>query len=191
MKKTILSLAATALVATSSFAIDTNDIYVGGGLSMVSLSGSGSDIDSGFAVVLNAGIPVLRTVEGSVLVEVELSQTVSPLSSTETDEEYNNETDEYEETYRRNLDIDVFSIALFAAYQYDITNEYFVKARLGLISQSMDDGSETYDDTGLVYGIQAGYNLSQTMGLYVGVDMNSVNEYIDAQTITLGANYHF
>ena len=191
MKKTILSLAATALVATSSFAIDTNDIYVGGGLSMVSLSGSGSDIDSGFAVVLNAGIPVLRIVEGSVLVEVELSQTVSPLSSTETDEEYNNETDEYEETYRRNLDIDVFSIALFAAYQYDITNEYFVKARLGLISQSMDDGSETYDDTGLVYGIQAGYNLSQTMGLYVGVDMNSVNEYIDAQTITLGANYHF
>jgi hypothetical protein len=188
VKKIILSLAATALVATSSFAFDASEygIYAGGGVSMVSASFSdGGSLDSGFALVLNAGIPVMKLTQGTILVEGEISKTVVSLSDSYTD------YDENDEPISESYDIDFLSIGIFAAYKYDFTNQYYAKAKLGFISQTIDSDGYTDDGMGLAYGVQAGYNMNETISFYTEVNMNNVNTNIDVINITIGAQYHF
>ena len=179
MKKLISTMAATALIATSSFAfdpakdLDLSKVYVGAGLAMETIT----DFDAGFALVLNAGLPVKETGNNVIGAEVELTQTLSAAERTI--------------TTTASMEASLTTMAIYSTYTYNVNKSLFAKVRAGFLYESitMELGSLSSDDSqsGVAFGLHTGYNINETMGVYLGYDFIEA----DVQHITLGMNYHF
>jgi len=175
-KKIILSLLASALVATSSFALDTSKAYAMGSVALESFS----NYDSGFAIILGGGLPVLKAGEvgpGTIAVEAELTYSlVSP------------SVGPYE--------ITTMTLGAYGAYIFDINKQFFVKPRAGLIYRSYsfsDTGSNWggYGDTsdiGVALGVQGGFKLNKQIDIIVGYNLVDGG---DLTHLTAGVQYHF
>ncbi len=168
-KKLLLSVTASALMATSGLALDTSKIYGIGGLALESVDG----LDAGFAIILGAGLPVLKAGPGTVAAEAELTYSlVSPSIG--------------------GYDMTVTSLGAYSAYKFDINEQYFVKPRVGLVykSASVSYGSASASDSeiGLAFGVQGGYVLNKSMDIVVGYNLL---DGTDITHLSAGVNYRF
>ena len=174
MKKLLSSIAATALIATSGLAfdpakdLDLSKVYVNAGLALETVT----NYDSGFALVVNAGLPIKEDGKSVVGAEVEITQTiVSPSLNT--------------------IDASITTVAAYSTYSYNINKQLFVKVRGGFLYESVTNeiGSYSVDtsDSGIAFGLHTGYNINEKMGAYVGYDFIETN----VNHITLGMNYRF
>ena len=134
-----------------------------------------TDFDSGIALVVNGGVPVLAQDKESLALEAELTQTVSSASQT---------------TWGTTLDADITTLAVYGVYKYDIDSSFYTKGRLGFLYESVSisggfGGDST--DSGLALGVHAGYKVDKQLSIDLGYD------YIEADVahITLGAIYNF
>ena len=171
MKKMISTVAATALIMVTSAM--SSDMYVGGGIASQSVTG----MDSGMALVLNVGMPLaMEAGPGKIAVEGELSKSISAAS---------------QKTFAGTAEFDVTTLAAYATYTYDITNEFYVKPRLGLLHESAEasvagiSASET--ETGLSYTLGAGYVVSNNLNVYLDYAIVEA----DISNMTLGVSYKF
>lgn len=158
MKRMISAVAAATMMATSGLALDTSELYGGAGLAIETASG----LDAGVALVLNGGLPVVEAGEigpGSVAVEGEFTYSMLAPS-------YDYGYLDHHYTH----DLTVMTLAGYAAYVYEINEEYYVKPRIGLIFRSYElDSSYTYggDGIGIALGVGGGYHLNDQMDVYV------------------------
>ena len=168
MKKLLLSSALAATLSVSAMA----DSYLGAGVAYESVT----DADAGVALVLNGGATVLDAGPGKIAVEGEFTYSVvSPSIS----------VDSYYRSY--DADITFMFIGAYAAYIYDITPEFYVKPRLGLVYEDVDVSSASDSDIGLSFGIGAGYNVTKEISTYIDFTMMESDVY----HTTLGVQYHF
>ena len=179
MKKILSTVAAAALLATSSFALDTNKMY--GGASLAIESGP-SGMDSGMALILNGGLPVMKAGKagpGTVGVEGEFTYSIVPPSV------------EYQTgwTSTTSVDYTYMTLAAYGVYTYDINNQFFVKPRVGLIYRSVDtDGFGSDSEMGLAMGVQGGYKLNKQMDIVFGYNMLDGS---DLTHLSAGVQYRF
>ncbi len=155
MKKILSTVAAAALIATSSFALDTSKLYGGAGLGLES---GPSGVDSGIALILDAGLPVMEAGQagpGTVAVEGEFTYSLSPMSY-------------------GSVDVTGMTLGAYGAYIMDINQQLFVKPRVGLVYRSLSfDGYSAADssEVGLAFGVQGGFKLNEKMDIIVGYNM--------------------
>lgn len=175
MKKILSTIAATAVLATSSFALDTDKLYVGAGLAIE----SATDFDSGMAIVLTAGLPVTEKGEsgpGTLAVEAETTFDLTSPSTT---------------IWTTDVEASIFTLAAYAAYKHDINEKVYVKPRLGLLYESITMSSGSYSaettDIGLAMGVQFGYNIDKQLDVVVGYNIVEA----DVSHLTFGALYRF
>jgi len=179
MKKILSTIAATAVLATSGLALDTDKAYSISSLAMENFTG----LDSGFAVILGGGLPVMAKGEagpGTLVAEAELSFDLSSPSLGTTE-------------------ISIFTMGAYVGYQYDINDKAFIKPRLGLVyaSSSQDYSynngfttvSGSIDDStiGIAFGLQGGYKLNKQMDIIVGYNLVATN----VSHLSAGIQYHF
>ncbi len=169
MKKILSMVAATALIATSSFALDTSKLYGGASLAIETLS---SDVDSGVALILNGGLPVMEAGKagpGTVGVEGEFTYSIVSPSY-----EILDSTGSWPNTSvsTKSIDLTVMTLGAYGVYTYDINKQFFVKPRVGLIYRSVDvDGGGSDSEMGLAMGVQGGYKLDEKMDVIFGYNM--------------------
>ncbi len=165
-KKIILSLLASALVATSSFALDTSKAYAMG---------------SGFAIILGGGLPVVEAGKagpGTVAVEAELTYS---LMAPSLDYGYGS------------VDLTVMTLGAYGAYIFDINEQFFVKPRAGLVyrSYSYSNGGyygDSISEIGVALGVQGGFKLNKQLDVIVGFNMLDGG---DLTHLSAGVQYHF
>ena len=175
MKKILSTVAAATLIATSSFALDTDKLYGEAALAIESIDG----FDSGTAVVLTAGVPVMEKGEagpGALAVEVDMSFDLTSPSTT---------------IFSTEVENSLFTLGGYAAYTYDINDKAYVKPRLGLIyiSEEASTGTLSVSSTtmGLAMGVKAGYKINEKIDAVVGYNIIASN----ASQLTIGAAYRF
>ena len=172
MKKILSVVASVALVSSASFAMDTSKLYYGAGLALESASA----FDSGFALVLNAGLPLedIKVGPGSLAVEGEFTYSMVPPSV-------------------GSLKFSAMTLGAYAAYTYDIDSKMYVKPRAGLIyrSYTMDVpffGSVSNSEIGIALGVGGGYKLNETMDVYADYTMLDGS---DLTHLTAGVQFKF
>jgi len=187
MNKLSSIVAAMVLTVTVSTASE-NNIYAGGGLAIQ----SADSFDSGIALVLNGGMPIMPagTVgPGTVAVEGEFTYSIS-------------DPEKRVRFLGRSFDasISIMTLGAYAAYIYDINEQFYVKPRAGIIYRSYDADAGNFDaqdyevytnsdgEFGLSFGIGAGYRLSKEIDIYVDYTMIDGS---DVTHLTAGAQYHF
>jgi len=179
MKKVILTTVTTALLATSSFAfdptkyVDTDKIYYGVGLGAEAVN----DYDTGVALSLNAGVPLLDIDEKSTLgVEFEITQTVVPEEKT---------------YYKTDADLSYTTFAPYAVYTYNLSSELFVRGRAALLTslRHYSYGSYTSNTTDLSLALtsQVGYKFTDKISLIASAGMLNV----DLFHFRIGAQFRF
>jgi len=179
-KKTALSMVSVALMASSSFALDTSKAYGAASVALESANG----LDSGFAVILGGGLPVVEAGKvgpGTIAVEAEL--TYSLLAPSYTWGSYKSE-------------LTAMTVAAYGAYIFNIDKKFFVKPRVGLIYRSYswsDNSGYSYGDTsnseiGLAFGVQGGYKLNKKLDIIVGYNLIDGS---DLTHLSAGVQYHF
>jgi len=186
MKKILSTVAAAAVLATSSFAsdvnFDANKAYLSAGVALEMVD----NMDMGVALVLGGGIPFMKAGPGTLAVEGEL--TYSVMAPSYDDSMYGTSF---------SSDTTFMTLGAYAGYIYDINPQMFVKPRVGLIYKSADvnvnipgygSGSETVSEIGLAVGVQGGYRLNKQLDLTVGLNLV---DGMDIMHITGGVQYHF
>ena len=177
MKKILSTIAATAILATSSFAIDTEKVYMSASLGLEQTSG----YDSGIAMILTSGLPVMEKGEagpGELAVEAELTFDLSSPSV-------------------GGLDVSFFTFGGYAVWKYDITEQFFVKPRAGLVYQSVSVNTSylgtTYNtsnsEISLSMGLQGGYAINDNLDVIFGYNF-AVSGYSLSQ-LSAGVQYSF
>ena len=181
-KKVALSLLSVALMASSSFALDTSKAY---GLASVALE-SANGYDSGFAIILGGGLPVVEAGKvgpGAIAVEAELSYSLLSPSQSYGSNKY---------------ELTAMTVAAYGAYIFDIDKQFFVKPRAGLVYRSYSyswsgnsswggyDGSTS--DIGIALGVQGGYKFSKQIDIIVGYNLIDGS---DLTHLSAGIQYHF
>jgi len=176
MKKILSAAVATALIATSSFALDTDKIYGGAGVALESANG----FDSGFALALTGGLPVMPAGEagpGTLAVEGEFTYSIIPPAVGD-------------------FTFSAMTLAAYAAYTYDIDSQFYVKPRAGLVYRSYTADysspfgkySDSTSEIGLAFGVGGGYKLNKKMDIYLDYTMLDGS---DLTHLTAGVNYKF
>ena len=181
-KKIAFSLLTAALMASSSFALDTSKAYA---MASVALE-SANTYDSGFAIILGGGLPVVEAGKvgpGTIAVEAELTYSLVAPSYT-----WGNETSEWT----------TMSVGAYGAYIFNIDKQFFVKPRAGLVYRSYSyswNGNTTwggYDgstsDIGIAFGVQGGYKLNKQLDIIVGYNLLDGS---DLTHLSAGVQYHF
>jgi len=173
-KKITLSMLTTALMASSSFALDTSKAY---GVASVALE-SATGYDSGFALIVGGGLPVVEAGKvgpGTIAVEAELSYSVVAPSVGQ-------------------WELTAMTAGAYGAYIFDIDKQFFVKPRAGLVYRSYSyswNGNSSWgstSDIGVAFGVQGGYKLNEQLDIIVGYN------FIDGSDLThlnAGVQYHF
>ena len=169
MKKILSTVVLATVMATSSFAVDTTKLYGGASLALENADG----LDMGLALVLNAGLPVVKGGEigpGTLAVEGEFTYSLMAPSVGA-------------------AELSVMTLGAYGAYIFDIDKQLYVKPRLGLIYRSYDinyggDSSEI----GIALGAQAGYKLDKQLDLIVGLNLV---DGTDLTHFTAGVQYRF
>ena len=180
-KKIAFSLLTAALMASSSFAIDTSKAYGAASVALESANG----YDSGFAIILGGGLPVVEAGKvgpGTIAVEAEL--TYSLLAPSLTWGNYKTE-------------LTAMTVGAYGAYIFNIDKQFFVKPRAGLVyrsySWSDNSGSSYYGDysnseIGIAFGVQGGYKLNEQLDIIVGYNLI---DGTDLTHLSAGVQYHF
>jgi len=175
-KKIAFSLLTAALMASSSFALDTSKAYGAASVALESANG----YDSGFAIILGGGLPVVEAGKvgpGTIAVEAELTYSlVSP------------SVGQWEKT--------AMTVAAYGAYIFDIDKQFFVKPRAGLVYRSYSytwgasswGGSGSTSDIGIALGVQGGYKLNKQLDIIVGYNLL---DGTDLTHLSAGVQYHF
>lgn len=180
MKKILSIVAATALVSTSvmAFEPDLDRMYYG---AAVALEDTELD-DSGMAAVFTAGVPVMQiNDESSVALEAEFTYTFASSEAS---------------YFGSSVEADLMTLGAYGAYNYNVSSEIFVKPRVGLIYKSMDvtasnsgfGYSASDSEIGLAFGVQAGYNISDTIAVTAGYNLVDGS---DITHMTVGAQFRF
>ena len=182
-KKIAFSLLTAALMASSSFALDTSKAYGAASVALESVSAAG--MDSGFAIILGGGLPVIEAGKvgpGTIAVEAEL--TYSLVAPSYTSGSYKSEWS-------------TMSVGAYGAYIFNIDKQFFVKPRAGLVyrsySWSNNSGSSYYGDystseIGIAFGVQGGYKLNEQLDIIVGYNLL---DGTDLTHLSAGVQYHF
>ena len=172
MKKILSTVAAAAVLATSSFAID--GMYGGVGVAIESVD----PLDMGVALVLNGGAPIMKLGDGSLGAEGEFTYSIMAPSW-----DYNGYGGSH------SVDISYMTLSGYAVWQYDINQQYFVKPRAGFTYISADgDGWDAGSTFGLSLGVHGGYKINKQLDAYLGIDLIDVG---DMMHFTGGVQYHF
>ena len=183
MKKIVSSLAVAALIATSGVAsdvnFDTDKAYLIAGVAAEMVD----EFDMGVAVVLGGGVPFMKAGEGTLVAEGEFTYSVmSP--SYDYDFGFYGGSDTVEATF--------MTLGAYAGWQYNLSQEYFIKPRVGLIYKSVDYDISGYpgsdSELGLAFGVQGGMPLSKEMDLIVGLNLVDGS---DIMHISGGIQYRF
>ena len=168
MKKVLLSAVSAALIATSSFALDTTGIHTSVGLAYQSVT----DADSGMALVVNVGKDFnnLQLGQGKLGIEGEVTRSIVKPSI-------------------YNIDLTITTFAVYATYKYNFSSNLYLKPRLGILHESVSVDNSSYDgtDTGLSYGIALGYDINNNISAYI--DWTKIES--DVSNLTIGASYSF
>ena len=170
MKKILSTVAAAAVLATSSFAGQSPYLIAGLGMEMVDVGPV--DLDMGFAMILGGGLPLndIKVGPGTFAVEGELTYSIIAPS-------YND------------FDMTFMTLGAYGAYIIDIDKQFFVKPRVGLIYKSFDaDHGYSDSEIGLALGVQGGYKLNKQLDIIVGLNLV---DGMDIMHITGGVQYHF
>jgi len=179
MKKMIATATAAVLLTTSAYALelDTESLYAGGALAIESFD----DFDSGVALVLTGGAPFTKKDEvgpGYFTAEAELTYSIV------------DSTLDFPSFFGTNFtyDVSVFSLGAYAAYMYEINEQFFVKPRIGLVYSSLS-GDSIYSSPGfgLALGVQGGYKINDQFDATIGFNMLASN----LTHLSAGIQYHF
>jgi hypothetical protein len=164
MKKTILALASTGLLVSSSSAIDfiKGQYYIGGG---VAVENGWSYYGTGAALLLNGGKPIIKLGPGTIGAEVELSYTALAA--------------EYEHN-SYSSDLRVLSLGIFATYKYDIDKNLYIRPRIGPMFTSYSYSGYSsyyygYSRGNVAIGIGVGYELTDNMNLFSDFTATTAN----------------
>lgn len=179
MKKILSAIAVVLLLSSACLAKNSNDVYVGVGTALESVSAYDYD---GMALVVNAGKPVKKVGKGMLVVEGEVSYSLIPPSY---DWEYS--PFPYTSTYYNTAEIYFTTVGLYAGYVYDINENVYIKPRIGLLYLE-DDDEEQYSTTGISIGVGAGYKLNKSIDLYTDytrLDGSYLTHF------TIGVLYHY
>jgi len=179
-KKIAFSLLTAALMASSSFAIDTSKAYGAASVALESANG----LDSGFAIILGGGLPVVEAGKvgpGTIAVEAEL--TYSLVAPAYTWGSYKSE-------------LTAMTVAAYGAYIFNIDKQFFVKPRAGLVYRSYswsDNSGYSYgggsnSEIGIALGLQGGYKLNEQLDIIVGYNLLDGS---DLTHLSAGVQYHF
>ncbi len=165
MNKIVNSLGALSLVATMATA--DMGFYAGGGLAYESVP-DWNGASSGVGIVLRGGMNLDMVLEGFGA-EVELTKSVI-------DPEYGTD------------DQNIVTLAGYAVYSINITKDWYVKPRFGIILPNLgDDESVNSRDIGFTSGIGGGYRIMDNLSLYI--DYTILGEYVT--NWGTGVEYHF
>jgi|GEM_PF-2668265 len=173
MKKSLLSIVLTSLLASSAIASDKNSPYIGGGLALESVDG----FDTGIALVLNGGLP-LQDVDagpGVLALEGEFTYSLVPASN-----------DYRWYGYHGSWDATIMTLGAYGAYSIDLNKDFYVKPRVGLIFRSIDLDFASDNELGLAFGVGAGYKINKDLSAYV--NYNLVDGF-DITHLTFGVEY--
>ncbi len=180
MKKILSTVAAAAVLATSGFAgdinFDTDKAYIGAGIGMEMVD----VLDSGFALVLNGGVPFMQVGPGTLAVEGEFTYSLAGPS-----------LGDWEWT--------MMNLGAYTAWKFDINKQFYVKPRVGLVYTSVDldysgphsgyIGSGSDSSIGLSVGVAGGYVINKNWDATVAFNAN-LSDY-DANYLVVGAQYNF
>lgn len=178
------------MIATSSLAVDTSKMYAGAGLAIE----SASNMDSGMALVLNAGLPIIESDEvapGTLAVEGEFTYSVVSPSWDYSGTPYYTGYPDYRLSYTAGgtYDLTVMTLAGYAVYIFDIDEQFYVRPRIGLIYRSYDlDGVTDKSELGIAVGLGGGYRVDRQIDIYLDYTLIDGS---DLTHLTAGAVFHF
>jgi opacity protein-like surface antigen len=156
MKKILSTIAVTAILSTGAFSAEfiNGGAYGGVGMGFEDFS-TYSSYDPGVTLVLNGGKPIIRIGPGTLGAEGELTYTVVPMS------------------HSFASDLTVITFGAYATYTYDINQQLYARAKLGLVNRNYSwDKNRYYSDynkVGEAIGIGAGYNLTNNMRAFTDI----------------------
>jgi len=172
MKKIVSTIVLITTLTSTAIAHDDEigGIYIGGGISQESPLW----YDSGLAVDIDVGLPLIRIGRGVLTTEAELSYSISSPS-------------------KNGIDFTATTFAGYLTYIYDIAPRFYIKPRVGAVykSYSIDGGiwgKDTNSGYGLAYGIGGGFRLIDKTDLYIDYTMLDGS---DLTHLTVGIQYQF
>ncbi len=178
-KKFLIFFILSTIFATSMYALDIKKTYISNSFALESES---TKVESGLAVIVNAGYIIKKRRAWNIAIEGEITYTLYPT---------------IEHSYSQTTDSKYLTLASYSVFKYNINKKFFIKPRVGFIYQSKTDDITYLDNTtktnssnkvSFSYGIAGGYKLTQQFDIVLSYNLLDRN---NLSHVSVGVIYNF